>query len=565
MQTKEGSSLYSEEQQKDSESFLSSSSDSQNKSSSLEMPWRSLNSRKNVHFFECTHSERLSLMCTCVPGLEEIAAHEIRDKFQKLNGQWKDDENSSFSWFIHHIYCGYCDDENSQRDDSKLSSSTMSEGNREIVRIFERKDMKSMLQGKIIVQFEFNNNIESIFKTCIDALLQCISIVKVHIMAYTLENISFPSQGKSNQVASNAINSHTDLVTEQIAEDEKKEREYERRLRDDPQFRYIMEIHQQFLSKSSCWRESLLKWMHMRNLLFANKEEQQLQTIEHLKFRITAKRAGSHQFTSKELSSYIGLLISLKSIGSENAKIGQSWKADLSNYDLDIYSYLFFDTLFVCFTLCEENVCYETFSRNFRSDLLRNSTSLKPNIAYSLIQLANVREGDVFCDICCGTGIPSLMAAHLYNHHRVHVICGDYSKEVLETTIYNMNLYVGRGNERLHLMSPLLWDFTQLPLQTASVDVICSNLPFGKQIGSHSLNKEIYPPMFRQICRVLRPNGRAILLTTEKHLMQKLMSENKVFIALNKRVSINQGGSEVFVYILDRKNREWFVKNDSTK
>ncbi|KAG2373824.1 hypothetical protein C9374_011709 [Naegleria lovaniensis] len=530
--------------------------------------------KRECTFLECTNSERLTLMCTCVPGLEEVAAQEIQDKLKKLNDHHSFLENhgkerrndsellNSFSWLIHHIYSVYPVVDKNLQEGSILKNSSLREANREIVRLFERKDVKSMLQGKIIVQLEFNQNFDLIFKRCVDALLQCISISKIHIMVYTMENLSFPSQEKSTEDTSNIM---VNSSTEPLTDDEKKEREYERRLKNDPQFRYIMEIHHQYLPNSRCWKESLFKWMQMRNLLYSNKEEhEQLQDIENLKFRITAKRAGSHQFTSKELSSYIGLLISHKSMGLENAKIGQSWKADLSNYDLDIYSYLFFDTLFVCFTLCEENVCYETFSRNFNHELLRNSTSLKPNIAYSLIQLANIREGDIVCDICCGTGIISLMAAHLF-YNRIHVICGDYSEEVLEKTIHNMNCYVGRKHDKIHLMSPQLWDFTQLPLQTASVDVICSNLPFGKQIGSHSLNKEIYPPMFIQVCRVLRPNGRAVLLTTEKHLMQKSMSENKVFISLNKRVTINQGGSEVFVYIIDRKNREWFVKNDSTK
>ena len=254
--------------------------------------------------------------------------------------------------------------------------------------------------------------------------------------------------------------------------------------------------------------------------------------------------------------SWFGLLVSHKLMGEEISNIGKTWKPDLTNYDLDIFQILYNDTLFLSFTLCEETICLQTFSKQFKNELFLNSTSLRPNIAFGLINLANIKKGDVFCDICSGTGIISLMALHLFKNN-IQIISGELSEEILQNhLINNIDNYRYSNNT----IQPLKWDFTRLPLKTATVDVICSNLPFGKQIGSHSLNKEIYPPMFSELCRVLRPEGRIVILTSEKHLMQKVLQENKVFISFFSRISIHQGGSDVFVYILTRKSKAFFVK-----
>ena len=58
------------------------------------------------------------------------------------------------------------------------------------------------------------------------------------------------------------------------------------------------------------------------------------------------------------------------------------------------------------------------------------------------------------------------------------------------------------------------WDATHLPLDTASVDRVISNPPFGKQLSSPEAIEPLYRAMVREYDRVLRPDGRAVLLTS---------------------------------------------------
>src|SRR5262249_35760354 len=59
------------------------------------------------------------------------------------------------------------------------------------------------------------------------------------------------------------------------------------------------------------------------------------------------------------------------------------------------------------------------------------------------------------------------------------------------------------------------WDATRLPLPPASVDRVVSNPPFGKQLGDPEEIGPLYARAVAEYDRVLRPQGRAVLLVSE--------------------------------------------------
>ena len=64
------------------------------------------------------------------------------------------------------------------------------------------------------------------------------------------------------------------------------------------------------------------------------------------------------------------------------------------------------------------------------------------------------------------------------------------------------------------------WDARQLPLENASIDKVATNLPFGKQIGTLQDLDSLYSAVLVELERVVRPNGRIVLLSSEFDLVK---------------------------------------------
>ena len=63
----------------------------------------------------------------------------------------------------------------------------------------------------------------------------------------------------------------------------------------------------------------------------------------------------------------------------------------------------------------------------------------------------------------------------------------------------------------------------RMPLPRNSVDVLVCDMPFGKMFGSVEDNKVLYPRMLGEAAKVVKPGGRAVLLTSDDNadLMQQ--------------------------------------------
>ena len=102
------------------------------------------------------------------------------------------------------------------------------------------------------------------------------------------------------------------------------------------------------------------------------------------------------------------------------------------------------------------------------------------------------------------------------------------------------------------------WDVRRLPLRPNSVDVIVSDLPFGKKSGSKHENWTLYRAALKELARVCPPEkGRAVLLTQDKRVMAQMLKESDVW--KKKWVSwINMGGLQSGVYVLGRTAKSVF-------
>jgi 23S rRNA G2445 N2-methylase RlmL len=115
----------------------------------------------------------------------------------------------------------------------------------------------------------------------------------------------------------------------------------------------------------------------------------------------------------------------------------------------------------------------------------------------------------VVLDPFCGTATLGVLAAEACP--TVRFIGLDVDPSALGKAASNLR---GRGGSAQLLRGSA----AQLPIASDTVDVVVGNLPFGKRIGSHDTNLELYPRAMKEISRVLRVDGTAVLMTEEKRL-----------------------------------------------
>ena len=99
------------------------------------------------------------------------------------------------------------------------------------------------------------------------------------------------------------------------------------------------------------------------------------------------------------------------------------------------------------------------------------------------------------------------------------------------------------------------WDVSSLPVKTDSVNVIISDLPFGKKSGSKHENWALYPKALTEMARVcLAQGGRAVLLTHDKRVMSQVLNRSEQW---KKELTlwVNMGGLKAGIYVLKRTNK----------
>jgi 23S rRNA G2445 N2-methylase RlmL len=309
--------------------------------------------------------------------------------------------------------------------------------------------------------------------------------------------------------------------------------------------RFLMEV-----GDKCDWRIGLLKWSEVSGfecdidkILTKDKSLRDVQP----KFRVSSHRFGlEHNFTSPEICTVFGHVI--------DTKFG--WPIKMKDFDLEVNANFCDNHLCVCITLTPECLA----SRHIKVSGL---TTLKAVYCYAMLKLANVQTGEIVLDPMAGTGAIPVDVCYNWLDSEFHsfALAGELRKIDLDKCSVNLDISL---EERRPPSDKMRLDVRKMPLRDESVDVIASDLPFGRRHGSKQGNKTLYPAMLRDMGRVARlKTGRAVLLTQDKHAMHLASVANRDLWTETSSSHVKVGNLHCYIYLF-RRNKRKFDHNQSS-
>ncbi|KAG3267419.1 THUMP domain containing 2, transcript variant X1 [Ictidomys tridecemlineatus] len=210
---------------------------------------------------------------------------------------------------------------------------------------------------------------------------------------------------------------------------------------------------------------------------------------DDLTFRVSCRCSGTigKAFTAQEIGRVIGIAL-MKQFG---------WKTDLRTPNLEIFVHLN-DIYFV--------VGIPVFRIPLASRTYIKTAGLRSTIAWAMASLAEIKPGAFVLDPMCGLGTILLEAAKEWPS--AYYMGADVSDSQLLGACDNLKAAGLKDKIELLKVSVI-----ELPLPSDSVDIIISDIPFGKKF---KLGKDI-KSILQEMERVLHVGGTIVLLLNEDH------------------------------------------------
>jgi tRNA (guanine6-N2)-methyltransferase len=162
-----------------------------------------------------------------------------------------------------------------------------------------------------------------------------------------------------------------------------------------------------------------------------------------------------------------------------------------------------------------------------------------------MVELTWPSAEDAVLNVGCGSG--TLLVERLASAPARSAIGCDLDPAALECARANLQ---SAGFEREARLER--WDMGDLPLGDQTVDVICTDLPFGQLVGSHRENEQLYPRALAEAARVARPGARMVLLTHEVRLLERVAKQHTRHWSMQEVIPVRAGGMTPRVYLFRR-------------
>ena len=226
-------------------------------------------------------------------------------------------------------------------------------------------------------------------------------------------------------------------------------------------------------------------------------------------FAVTASFVGKRNYSTAEIKQEV----------AAGVQDGQGWTycRDDAAADVTIRLFIEHDVAFVGVRLGTTALSKRPYKQ------VHLPGSLKPPVAAALVMMVDVAPGLRLLDPCCGAGTILVEAAL----GGAAVLGGDSDPSAVAAARANVEAAGVSAEIRQ-------WDAQALPIASASMDRIVSNLPWGRQVAVDAALATFYRRTCSEMRRVLAPGGRIALLTSTPHLLdlRDVRSQKEIQISL---------------------------------
>jgi len=246
-------------------------------------------------------------------------------------------------------------------------------------------------------------------------------------------------------------------------------------------------------------------------------------------FRVTSQRYGLHDFTSIDMQKIAGEIFLKK----------YKKKVSLKNFDLNIRFDLIGNFGFVGIQLTKDPL-YKRFKKIFN-----HPAAIKSTLAYGMIRLAEIKDGETLLDPMCGSGTIPLEAASLYKD-KIKIYAGDIAEDFVEKAREN-----AKANNLEDFIKFMHLDATELEKYFSSIDKLITNPPYGVRIAKRKNLKIFYRKFLESLSKVLSKEGRAVIINLKADMFRSIILRLKCFKIVHERV-VESGGIYPHIFVLER-------------
>jgi len=264
--------------------------------------------------------------------------------------------------------------------------------------------------------------------------------------------------------------------------------------------------------------------------IYRNLKEIEIEELKNAStFRVTSQRIGDHSFTSVQVQKYAGQAIMEK----------YSKKVDLENFDVNVICDVIGSKCYVGIQLTRESL-HKRFERPFN-----HPAAIKAPLAYGMLRMAEVRDGDVILDPFCGGGTILIEAAQIWDG-RIKILGSDINSRFLEGARSNIEAAkVGK------YVSLKIADARRLEeYYDVKVDKIVTNPPYGVRLGKERNLKKLYLDFLNSASKIIKPDGRIVIINLKANAFRSIVFKSRKFKIVHERV-VETGGLYPHVFILE--------------